>query len=342
MTHRRHPTVQPARRRRRPDRGRDRHLAGPARGQPWPSTRSSCEIETAKSLVELPQPVRGSRRGAAGRGRGDGRLSARRSSPWTPAVPRASRGLSLLPPQPRRNRAAEEKREPVLVGYGWRSKAGPPSAGRRGRTALGACRPPTAPAPCTGVLAKPPVRKLAKDLGVDLRTVVPGGPTGSSPERMCGGGAAAAALRAPRAEPRRPHRLRRCARAGRAGTADAGQGGAQGHGGGDGGAVRSPHRTSPSFCTVDVTETVKVVAGAEGGRSSPDVKVSPLLLVARALLIAVRRHPEINASWDEAAQEIVDQALREPGHRGGHAAGPGGAEHQGRRLADAGRTWPGR
>src|SRR5262249_61541740 len=35
------------------------------------------------------------------------------------------------------------------------------------------------------------------------------------------------------------------------------------------------------------------------------VKVSPLLFVARALLTAVARHPMINSSWDEAAQEIV-------------------------------------
>ena len=29
------------------------------------------------------------------------------------------------------------------------------------------------------------------------------------------------------------------------------------------------------------------------------------LVTAKALLLAVRRHPEINASWDDAAQEIV-------------------------------------
>jgi len=40
-------------------------------------------------------------------------------------------------------------------------------------------------------------------------------------------------------------------------------------------------------------------------RDFADVKVSPLLLVAKALLLAARRNPEINASWDEAAQEIV-------------------------------------
>jgi pyruvate dehydrogenase E2 component (dihydrolipoamide acetyltransferase) len=43
-------------------------------------------------------------------------------------------------------------------------------------------------------------------------------------------------------------------------------------------------------------------------RSHPDfagVKISPLLLVARAMLLAVKRHPLINSSWDDAAQEIV-------------------------------------
>ncbi len=38
-----------------------------------------------------------------------------------------------------------------------------------------------------------------------------------------------------------------------------------------------------------------------------DVRVSPLLLVAKALLVAAARYPMINSSWDEAAQEIVVQ-----------------------------------
>jgi pyruvate dehydrogenase E2 component (dihydrolipoamide acetyltransferase) len=43
-------------------------------------------------------------------------------------------------------------------------------------------------------------------------------------------------------------------------------------------------------------------------REHPDfagVKVSPLLLIARALILAVARHPMLNSSWDDAAQEIV-------------------------------------
>jgi pyruvate dehydrogenase E2 component (dihydrolipoamide acetyltransferase) len=40
-------------------------------------------------------------------------------------------------------------------------------------------------------------------------------------------------------------------------------------------------------------------------REFKDVKVTPLLVLAKAMTVALRRHPEINATWDEAAQEIV-------------------------------------
>jgi 2-oxoisovalerate dehydrogenase E2 component (dihydrolipoyl transacylase) len=68
-------------------------------------------------------------------------------------------------------------------------------------------------------------------------------------------------------------------------------------------AFTAPHVTE--FLQVDVTETM---AAARRTRELPEfagVKVSPLLFVAKALLIAVARHPMINSSWDEAAQEIV-------------------------------------
>ena len=62
-----------------------------------------------------------------------------------------------------------------------------------------------------------------------------------------------------------------------------------------------------------------------------DVKVTPLLVLAKALCLAVRRNPEINASWDEAAQEIV---VKHYVNLGIAAATPRGLivpEHQGRR-----------
>jgi 2-oxoisovalerate dehydrogenase E2 component (dihydrolipoyl transacylase) len=68
-------------------------------------------------------------------------------------------------------------------------------------------------------------------------------------------------------------------------------------------AFTAPHVTE--FLTLDVTRTVKLVARLREQPEFRDVKVSPLLLTAKALISAVGKFPEINASWDEAAQEIV-------------------------------------
>ncbi len=68
-------------------------------------------------------------------------------------------------------------------------------------------------------------------------------------------------------------------------------------------AFTAPHVTV--FHTVDVTRTMKLVERLRADREFADVRVTPLLIAAKALLTAVRRHPEINASWDDEAQEIV-------------------------------------
>ena len=68
-------------------------------------------------------------------------------------------------------------------------------------------------------------------------------------------------------------------------------------------AFTAPHVTE--FVQVDMTETMHAVRRIRGLPEYDGVRVSPLLFVARALLVAVRRHPLINSSWDEAAQEIV-------------------------------------
>src|SRR5690606_11354189 len=68
-------------------------------------------------------------------------------------------------------------------------------------------------------------------------------------------------------------------------------------------AFSAPHVTV--FHTVDVTKTMRLVARLREDREFADVRVTPLLITAKALLIAVNRHPEINASWDEESQEIV-------------------------------------
>ena len=68
-------------------------------------------------------------------------------------------------------------------------------------------------------------------------------------------------------------------------------------------AFTAPHVTE--WVTVDVTRTMKLVEKLRGDREFAGVKVSPLLVVAKALIIAVRRNPLVNATWDGAAGEIV-------------------------------------
>jgi pyruvate dehydrogenase E2 component (dihydrolipoamide acetyltransferase) len=68
-------------------------------------------------------------------------------------------------------------------------------------------------------------------------------------------------------------------------------------------AFTAPHVTE--FITVDVSDTMNLVNRLKTDPEFRDVKVSPLLIVAKALIIASGRNPGINATWDEAAQEIV-------------------------------------
>ena len=67
-----------------------------------------------------------------------------------------------------------------------------------------------------------------------------------------------------------------------------------------GSAFTAPHVTE--FVTIDATRTMKLVERLRADREFRDVKVSPLLVVAKAMLIAARRNPQINAAWDEAAR----------------------------------------
>jgi 2-oxoisovalerate dehydrogenase E2 component (dihydrolipoyl transacylase) len=155
------------------------------------------------------------------------------------------------------------------------------------------------------VLAKPPVRKLAKDLGVDLATVVPTGPNGSvtrgdveTAAAQSGGQqvaepTAAAPLRAVPAYDPATREQRIPIKGVRKMTAAAMVGSA----------FTAPHVTE--FITLDMTPTMELRTKLQALPEFAGVKVTPLVLVAKALLLAVKRNPEINATWDEAAQEIV-------------------------------------
>ncbi|MGC4818562.1 dihydrolipoamide acetyltransferase family protein [Micromonospora sp. DT63] len=215
--------------------------------------------------------------------------------------------------------AAPGGRTAVLVGYGPRTTAAKRRP-RKGAVPAQAEAPvtpaPVAPQPVTPepvrngnggpvtgglVLAKPPVRKLAKDLGVDLSTLTGSGPLGSitreDVQRAASGSVAAAepvavtstatsaaSFGADR-EQRIPVKGVRKLTAENMSRS----------------AFTAPHVTE--FLTVDVTRAMKALERLRGRREWRDVRVSPLLLVAKAVLLAVKRHPMVNSTW--AGDEIV-------------------------------------
>jgi 2-oxoisovalerate dehydrogenase E2 component (dihydrolipoyl transacylase) len=171
-------------------------------------------------------------------------------------------------------------------------------------------QPAEAPDGPVRVLAKPPVRKLAKDLGIDLRSITPTGPDGTvtradversseSTGSAQGAGAGAAGAGAGAATGARPSRTvgeretREPIKGVRKMMAQAMVDSA----------FTAPHVTE--WTTVDVTRTMRYVEKLKAHRDFRDVKVSPLLVVARAVCLAARRTPEVNATWDDAAGEVV-------------------------------------
>jgi 2-oxoisovalerate dehydrogenase E2 component (dihydrolipoyl transacylase) len=159
--------------------------------------------------------------------------------------------------------------------------------------------------------AKPPVRKLAKDLGVDLATLAGTGPDGTiTREDVQAAVAGPAAPAAPSVAPGSPAAASATVPAWTAAAAGPREErvavrGVRKHTAAavSASAFTAPHVTE--FLQVDVTA---MMAAVERLRELPEfagLRVSPLLLVAKALLVAVGRHPMINSSWDEGAQEIV-------------------------------------
>jgi pyruvate dehydrogenase E2 component (dihydrolipoamide acetyltransferase) len=142
------------------------------------------------------------------------------------------------------------------------------------------------------VLAKPPVRKLARDLGVDLAALTGTGPNGSITRDDVQSATAAAApgLAAVSSVPREERIPVRGVRKHTAAAVTSS-------------AFTAPHVTM--FLEIDITGTMAATVRLKTLPDFADIRVSPLLLVAKALLVAAARHPMINSTWDEAAQEIV-------------------------------------
>ncbi|MFX4271902.1 dihydrolipoamide acetyltransferase family protein [Propionibacteriaceae bacterium Y1685] len=152
------------------------------------------------------------------------------------------------------------------------------------------------------VLAKPPVRKLAKDLGVDLSQVVGSGDGGiitradvESFSQGSGQSGAEAVVASAPTGPRRSSGLadrREPIKGVRRMTAQAMVDSA----------FTAPHVTE--WITVDVTATMDLLDSLRARREFRDLKLSPTLIIARAALLALRNTPELNAAWDGEAGEV--------------------------------------
>ncbi len=294
------------------------------------------EIETAKSLVELPSPYSGtvtallvpegetvavgtaiiaigeaaldlSNPAASGGGEGEslvGRVKADRGATRRtrrkPIVEAVGEFTARADLHDTYNQNATQQHEKVEH----MASAVVSDAERQATSADAPAAPPTTPAqemsstsPRAQVLAKPPVRKLAKDLGVDLSSVVATGVDGTvtraDVEAALGSDPAnpqvspATAGDSGERETREPIKGVRKMMAGAMVES----------------AFTAPHVTE--WVTLDATGTMQFVERLKKRREFKDVKVSPLLVLARAVMLAMRRTPEINSYWDQAAQEVV-------------------------------------
>lgn len=266
------------------------------------------EIETAKSVVELPCPFAGvvaELHAAEGETVAVGR-------PIISVAVTSDVGDSDTDDASAAGADGDEPK--LLVGYG-----APDGSGRRRRRrgsgahvapASEVTSPPTTPDPVVAasatvrerpgtVLAKPPVRKLAKTLGVDIAAVEGSGPDGIVVRADVLRAHEAGGSPTVGAEPTvgaSDEDLRIPIKGVRKHTAAAMVASA----------FTAPHVTE--FITCDITATMELRTEIARRREFRDVKLSPLAFVASAYLRAIARTPAANSRWDEAAQEIVQYA----------------------------------
>ena len=278
------------------------------------------EIETAKSLVELPCPFAGTVAQLMAN-EGDtvnvgSPIIAVTVSEATAAVAAATSMHDAVANNAVVTEAiqtvsdvaassVEEKPQPNLVGYGVSSAA--PSRRRRavaGVVATGAVQAVvSSAAPATdliavvpsgdAVLAKPPIRKLAKDMNVDISKVKPTGLSGEvTREDVMAAVQVASVFKnqtTPEAKTEREERIP--VKGVRKAIASAMVQSA----------FTAPHVSI--FVDVDATRTMEYVKRLKASADFAGVKVTPLLIMAKAMIWAVRRNPMVNSTWTDT--EII-------------------------------------
>ncbi|HOT33319.1 MAG TPA: dihydrolipoamide acetyltransferase family protein [Rhodoglobus sp.] len=267
------------------------------------------EIETAKSLVELPSPFEGTvaallvEEGQTVEvgtpiitvsSSGDAPAPAAPATPVVEAV--ADTAATVAAPE----KPAEEKPGAVLVGYGSsghgssRRRRGAGPAATADATVAPAARPASVPAAAASpIIAKPPIRKLAKDLGVDLATVLATGLAGEITRddviRQASQASVFRNIETPEWGDQREERIPVKGVRKAIATAMVQS------------AFSAPHVSI--FTDVDATRTMEFVKRLKNSPDFAGVRVSPLLIMAKALIWAVRRNPNVNSSWTD--KEII-------------------------------------
>jgi pyruvate dehydrogenase E2 component (dihydrolipoamide acetyltransferase) len=278
------------------------------------------EIETAKSLVELPSPFAGTVTELLV-GEGDtvevGTViirvesdAAAASAAVSGATPPAAAAAATPAPgvvaevaETAATIAPVEESGAVLVGYG--SKGGHATTRRRPQgavapapagpgTAAPVARPSSVPAASAApIIAKPPIRKLAKDLDVDLATVTATGLAGEITRddviRQASQASVFRNIQTPEWPEDREERIPVKGVRKAIATAMVQS------------AFTAPHVSV--FSDVNATRTMEFVKRLKNSPDFAGVRISPLLVMAKAVIWAVRRNPTVNSSWTD--KEIV-------------------------------------
>ena len=255
------------------------------------------EVETEKALVQIPSPYAG----VVDKLHGD-------------VGDRVKVGATLV--SIKTGSAAPEagKRREVLVGYGPEEEGTRRRRRKRlGKTPEAEPEPEPEPAAPRKALSTPPVRKLAKEMGLDIDEIRGSGPDGrvtredvvAASEGARGGRETAATDERVASVTRiEPAQRRTAAREGPAEERIP---------------VRAIRRTIAERMTrsyseiphvtewlqVDASELMKLRDDLRGAPEAEGIKVSPLPVMVKALIAALRRHPWINGSWDAETSEIV-------------------------------------
>ncbi|CAN5361007.1 dihydrolipoamide acetyltransferase family protein [soil metagenome] len=282
------------------------------------------EIETAKSLVELPSPFAGTVSAllvdegqtvevgtpiitvssgddtdAPATPKGATKAAAKATAAAADTADAVADTASTVAAA--EEKASAEKPGAVLVGYGSsghgtsrRRRTGEAVSPPASAPVVQASRPSSVPAAsASAIIAKPPIRKLAKDLGVDLAAVNPTGLAGEITRddviRQASQASVFRNIQTPEWGTEREERIPVKGVRKAIATAMVQS------------AFTAPHVSI--FTDVDATRTMEFVKRLKNSPDFAGVRVSPLLIMAKALIWAVRRNPTVNSSWTD--KEII-------------------------------------